>query len=142
MRRVRRDLFVGDGHHRGVVADRAAFGVDHGIGWIAIAIDVVGRRVAGRTRRRRAQRPRDQPLDDAAQRLVERLDDFWNLVAARSHAALERRDADDLPVGQTHQLGDDADPDDGRLAVIVERLEVAQVGYYAGCGAKLDRFAV
>src|SRR5580704_4835647 len=134
-------LFVGQGHHRGVVADRAALAVDHGIGGVAVTPDVQWRRVAGRPRRRRAQRPRDEPLDDAAQRLVERLDDLGNLVAACPHAALERRDADDLPVGQTHELGDDADPDDGRLAVVVERLEVAQVGLQHVVGAKLDRFA-
>jgi hypothetical protein len=45
-------------------------------------------------------------------------------------------DADDLPVGHAHQLGDDAHVHDRRAAVEVHRLEVAQVGLQHVVGAQ------
>ena len=49
---------------------RAVLAVDHGVGRVAIALDVVGRVVARRARRRRAQRPGDQALGSVIKRLV------------------------------------------------------------------------
>ena len=66
--------------------------VDDGIGRIAIAVlrcRKAPRRSAAAAAAVRSVQD-DQPLHDAAQRLVEGLDDLGHLVGARAHAALER----------------------------------------------------
>ena len=111
------------------------------VGGIAVLVDVVGRVLVGQLGGRRTQRPRDQLLDHAAQRLVERLDHLGDLVLARAHATFDGGDADDLPVGQAHKLGDDADMRDRCAAVEIHRLEIAQVRLEDIVGAQADRFA-
>src|SRR5688572_26661757 len=78
-------LLVGQRHHRRVVALGTIGTVDEGVRRVAELVDVVGGRVAGWPDRRRAQRPRYELLDDAAERLVESLDNPRNLVRPGSH---------------------------------------------------------